>query len=217
MEIIILAVIGLSMMSVFKDVAAKILFLLSMAVALLGIGYSMSIVVMDVFYFTSYDIERIAMSMAVLIIPVILIKKPIRKEWIRWFLYVLQMVVLYVAVIGIFLYIPRPLSKTAIEKQILVQMPKYKIVKYNFHVYNIYSCNGRQILRLKGDRSEFYRDLDSLSRIDGTGWDKAEEDYKFSVIRMDDEHFDRSECSFEFFSMKVSKTDNKAYIEFWNV
>ena len=196
-------------MSVFKDVAAKILFLLSMAVALLGIGYSMSIVVMDVFYFTSYDIERIAMSMAVLIIPVILIKKSIRKEWIRWFLYVLQMVVLYVAVIGIFLYIPRPLSKTAIEKQILVQMPKYKIVKYNFHVYNIYSCNGRQILRLKGDRSEFYRDLDSLSRIDGTGWDKAEEDYKFSVIRMDDEHFDRSECSFEFFSMKVSKTDNK--------
>ena len=77
MEIIILAAIValllvLSIVAVFKDVAAKILFWLYTAIALTCIGYSISIVFKDVFYFTLYDIGRIIMSLAVLIIPVIL-------------------------------------------------------------------------------------------------------------------------------------------------
>lgn len=225
MEIIILVAIlslllFLSIVAVFKDVAVKILFWLYMAVALLGIGYSMSIVVKDVFYFTSYDILRIIMSLAVLIIPTVLIIKQISKKWIRGLLFVLQMVVLYFSLGCIFLSIvPRPLSKTDIEEQILVQMPKYKITKFSFTYYRIFQsdCNGEQILKYKGDRTEFYRDLDSLSRVEGTGWSKIDNHYEFSSWKMDDEHFDRSEYTYGFFTMKTTETDNKAYIEFWDI
>lgn len=228
--IIIIAILVLlfvlSITAVFKDVSAKILFWLYTTIALICIGYSISIVFKDVFYFTSYDILRIVMSLIVLIVPAILTIKPIRKKWIRGLLYALQIVVIYVVLGCIFLTIePRPLSKTAIEKQVLIQMPKYKIVKFNFHIYRIFKsdCNGEQILKLKGSQTEFYKDLDSLSRTKGTGWDWDKElmddehfDYEFSTHRMDDEHFDRSEYEYQFFTMKVSKTDNKVYIEFWN-
>ena len=216
----ILLLLFLSIVAVFKDVAVKILFWLYMAVALFGIGYSMSIVVKDVFYFTSYDILRIIMSLAVLIIPTILIIKQIRKKWIRGLLFVLQMVVLYFSLGCIFLStVPRPLSKTAIEEQILVQMPKYKITKFGLTYYRIFQsdCEGGQILKYKGDRTEFYRDLDSLSRVEGTGWSKIDNHYEFSSWKMDDEHFDRAEYIYDFFTMETSETDNKAYIEFWNI
>ena len=231
MEVIIPAatvvlLLVLSIVAIFKDVAAKILFWLYTAIALTYIGYSMPIVFKDVFYFTLYDIGRIIMSLAVLIIPVILTIKLIRKKWIRGLLYVLQIVVIYVALGCILLTIaPRPLSKTSIEEQVLVKLPKYRIVKFDFYIYRIFQsdCNGEQILILKGNRTEFYRDLDSLSRTEGTGWNWDKElmddehfDYEFSTYRMDDEHFYKSESLFQFFTMKVSKTDNKVYIEFWN-
>lgn len=161
MEIIIFIAIlvllfVLSITAVFKDVSAKILFWLYTTIALICIGYSISIVFKDVFYFTSYGILRIVMSLIVLIVPAILTIKPIRKKWIRGLLYALQIVVIYVALGCIFLTIePRPLSKTAIEKQVLIQMPKYKIVKFNFHIYRIFKsdCNGEQILKLKGSQT----------------------------------------------------------------
>lgn len=34
---------------------------------------------------------------------------------------------------------------------------------------------------------------------------------------MDDEHFDRAEYSYGFFTMKTSEAENKAYIEFWGI
>ena len=158
--------LGLSIVAVLKDFAAKVLFWIYLYIVLSLIGYSLSCSINhDVFYLTRDDFEKIIASLIVLVIPVILQLKIEYKRLIRGVLYAIQFFICII--LSLWIYIstdcdePRPLSRTDIEKMVLVKIPDYRIIEFDVF-YNI-----DQTLKFKGDRTRFYESLDSVSKVDG--------------------------------------------------
>lgn len=222
--IFIIAIIGtiaLSISAVFNELAAKILFWLYVTIAFSGICYSIFIII-DGFYVTYDDFARIIVSLTILIIPAVLQIKSKCKKWVKALLYMGQILICFIASLSVLLSPlldgPRPLSRSDIEKQTLVKMPKYKIVEFVCHHRGITSdCTGSQTLKIRGDGTKFYRDLDSLSSVAGSGWSRDYNGYVFSNFRMDKEHLDKSKYTYWSFDMRIDQTDDKVYIEFMNI
>lgn len=218
----IVGTIALSISAVFNKLAAKILFWLYVTMVFSGIGYSIFVIIQDGPYVTFDDFARIIMTLTILIIPEVLQIKSKCKKWVKALLYIVQILICFIVSLSVLfsplLDDPRPLSRSDIEKQALVKMPKYKIVEFVCRHRGITSdCSGSQTLKIKGDRTKFYRDLDSLSTTVGSGWSRDCNWYVFSNFSMDEEHLAKSKYTYWSFYIRIDQTDDKVYIEFMNI
>lgn len=205
--------LGLSIVAVFKDLAAKVLFWIYLYIVLSLIGHSLSCAINhDVFYLIRDDFEKIIASLIVLVIPVILQLKIEYKRLIRGLLYAIQFFICII--LSLWIYIstdcdePRPLSRTDIEKMVLLKIPDYRIIEFDVF-YNI-----DQTLKFKGDRTRFYESLDSISKVDGSGWVKNAGLYVFDSLWLDDEHKGKTISPYCFYSMYVyDNYEAKIYVD----
>lgn len=113
----------------------------------------------------------------------LLIPIPIKKFWIRLVLCVLSPLgVLFGAEICFYIDRKYRYSHDEINNMIHIELPEYEVVDYNEDLINTHLVIGyemKKILEFKEYPSQmFYNELDSLCRIDGTGW-RNKEYYQF--------------------------------------
>ena len=204
----------LTIVGIFKKGIEDILFLVYSVLACLIVGYTI-FGLFKVFYITVNDAVNLAIAIALMIIPLVLKFKPDIKKWIKALLAVAQLAIL-IGVIGVFAQnlfaSARPMTRTAIEEVSRVSFPRYRIVHFYSRLVVWQNLSAGQILKLKGEQSGFYKQLDSLARIEGSGWQKKEEGYSFnSWSAKDNEDF------VNYLSIDVNVGEDKACINFGNI
>ena len=196
-----------------KDIEDK-LFLVYSVLACLIVGYTI-FGLFKVFYITLNDAINLAIAIALMIIPVILKFKPTIKKWIKALLSVVQLAIL-IAVIGIFAQnlfaSARPMTRTAIEEIARVSFPRCRTVHFYSRLAGWQDLSADQRIKLKGDKSEFYKQLDSLSEVDGSGWQKEEDGYLFNSWSVKD-----NTDFANYLSIDVNVGEDKACIHFGNI
>ena len=196
-----------------KDIEDK-LFLVYSVLACLIAGYTI-FGLFKVFYITLNDAINLAIAIALMIIPVILKLKLNIKKWIKALLSVAQLAI-FIAVIGIFVqnlfYAARPMTRTAIEEIARVSFPRCRTVHFYSRLAGWQDLSADQRVKLKGDKSGFYKQLDSLSEVDGNGWQKKEEGYSFNSWSVKD-----NTDFANYLSIDINVEEDKAYINFGNI
>ena len=204
----------LTIVGIFKkDIEDKLFFVYSVLACLI-VGYTI-FGLFKVFYITLNDAVNLGIAIALMVIPVILKFKPDIKKWIKVLLSVTQLVI-FIAVIGIFVQnlfaSARPMTRTAIEEVANVSFPRCRTVHFHSRLAGWQDLSADQRVKLKGDKSEFYKQLDSLSEVDGSGWQKAEDGYSFNSWSVKD-----NTDFVNYLSIDVNVGEDKAYIHFGNI
>ena len=196
-----------------KDIEDK-LFLVYSVLACLIVGYTI-FGLFKVFYITLNDAINLAIAIALMVIPLVLKFKPDIKKWIKALLAVAQLAIL-IGVIGVFAQnvfaSARPMSRTAIEEVSRVSFPRYRTVHFHSRLAGWQDLSADQILKLKGEQSGFYKQLDSLASIEESGWSKKDEGYSFNSWSV------KGNTDFtNYLSIDVNVGEDKAYINFGNI
>ena len=204
----------LTIVGIFKKGIEDILFLVYSVLACLIVGYTI-FGLFEVFYVTVNDAVNLGIAIALMVIPVILKFKPDIKKWIKALLAVAQLAIL-IGVIGVFAQnvfaSARPMSRTAIEEVANVPFPEYRTVHFHSRLAGWQDLSAKQRVKLKGDKSGFYEQLDSLARIEESGWSKKDEGYSFNSWSV------KGNTDFtNYLSIDVNVGEDKAYINFGNI
>ena len=204
----------LTIAGIFKKGIEDILFLVYSVLACLIVGYTI-FGLFKVFYITVNDAVNLGIAIALMVIPVILKFKPDIKKWIKALLAVTQLAIL-IGVIGVFAQnvfaSARPMSRTAIEEVANVPFPEYRTVHFHSRLAGWQDLSAKQRVKLKGDKSGFYEQLDSLARIEESGWSKKDEGYSFNSWSV------KGNTDFtNYLSIDVNVGEDKAYINFGNI
>lgn len=204
----------LTIVGIFKKGIEDILFLVYSVLACLIVGYTI-FGLFKVFYITVNDAVNLGIAIALMIIPLILKFKPDIKKWIKALLAVAQLAIL-IGVIGQFAQnvfaSARPMSRTAIEEVANVPFPEYRTVHFHSRLAGWQDLSADQKVKLKGDKTVFYEQLDSLSGVDGSGWQKEEDGYSFNSWSVKD-----NTDFVNYLSIDVNVGEDKAYINFGNI
>ena len=204
----------LTIVGIFKKGIEDILFLVYSVLACLIVGYTI-FGLFKVFYITVNDAVNLGIAIALMVIPVVLKFKPDIKKWIKALLAVAQLAIL-IGVIGVFAQnvfaSARPMSRTAIEEVANVPFPEYRTVHFHSRLAGWQDLSADQILKLKGEKSGFYRQLDSLASIEESGWSKKDEGYSFNSWSVKD-----NTDFVNYLSIDVNVGEDKAYIHFGNI
>ena len=204
----------LTIVGIFKKGIEDILFLVYSVLACLIVGYTI-FGLFKVFYITVNDAVNLGIAIALMVIPVVLKFKPDIKKWIKALLAVAQLAIL-IGVIGVFAQnvfaSARPMTRTAIEEVANVSFPRCRTVHFHSRLAGWQDLSADQRVKLKGDKSEFYKQLDSLSEVDGNGWQKAEDGYSFNSWSVKD-----NTDFVNYLSIDVNVGEDKAYIHFGNI
>ena len=154
-------------------------------------------------------------AIVLMVIPVVLKFKPGIKKWIKALLSLAQVAILLM-VLGVFLqnslFAARPMSRTSIEEVSMVSFPRYRTVHFHSRLAGWQDLSADQRIKLKGNKTVFYEKLDSLSRIEGSGWQKDEEGYSFNSWSVKD-----NTDFVNYVSIDVNVEEDKAYIHFGNI
>ena len=204
----------LTIVGIFKKDIEDKLFLVYSVLACLIVGYTI-FGLFKVFYITLNDAINLAIAIALMVIPVILKFRPEIKKWIKTLLSIVQLAIL-IAVIGIFVQnlfaSAKPMARTAIEEVSMVSFPRYRTVHFHSRLAGWQDLSADQRIKLKGNKTVFYEKLDSLSRIDGSGWQMDEEGYSFNSWSVKD-----NTDFVNYVSIDVNVGEDKAYINFGNI
>ena len=204
----------LTIVGIFKKGIEDLLFLVYSVLACLIVGYTI-FGLFRVFCITLNDAINLAIAIALMVIPVILKFKPDIKKWIKALLAVTQLAIL-IGVIGVFAQnvfaSARPMSRTAIEEVSRVSFPRYRTVHFHSRLAGWQDLSADQILKLKGEQSGFYKQLDSLASIEESGWSEKDEGYSFNSWSV------KGNTDFtNYLSIDVNVGEDKAYINFGNI
>ena len=204
----------LTIVGIFKKDIEDKLFLVYSVLACLIVGYTI-FGLFKVFYITLNDAINLAIAIALMVIPVILKFRPEIKKWIKTLLSIVQLAIL-IAVIGIFVQnlfaSAKPMARTAIEEVSKVSFPRYRTVHFYSRLAGWQDLSADQKVKLKGDKTVFYEQLDSLAGVDGSGWQKGEDGYSFNSWSVKD-----NEDFVNYLSIDVNVGEDKAYIHFGNI
>ena len=196
-----------------KDIEDK-LFLVYSVLACLIVCYTI-FGLFKVFYITLNDAINLVIAIVLMVIPVILKFKPGIKKWIKALLSLAQVAILLM-VLGVFLqnslFAARPMNRTAIDEVSMVSFPRYRTVHFYSRLAGWQDLSADQRIKLKGNKAVFYEKLDSLSRIEGSGWQKDEVGYSFNSWSVKD-----NTDFVNYLSIDVNVEEDKAYIHFGNI
>ena len=166
----------LTIVGIFKKDIEDKLFLVYSVLACLIVCYTI-FGLFKVFYITLNDAINLVIAIALMVIPVLLKFKPGIKKWKKALLSLAQVAILLM-VLGVFLqnslFAARPMSRTSIEEVSMVSFPRYRTVHFHSRLAGWQDLSADQRIKLKGNKTVFYEKLDSLSRIEGSGWQKDE-------------------------------------------
>ena len=191
---IIAGYIALHILAIYKDNIAAILFWGYVVIASIGVCFVLiGVMSSGVLYFSRVNIIKIVMFTALAIVPVALHIFPQCKKWIKWLLYIFQMiicvVVLLVSIASFEIEAPeKPLGRAEIEEMMKVKLPGYRIVSFDSFYDSDYRDRADldQTLKLKGNTEQFYKDLDALCDESnspyGLQWYKTEDGYELPGI-----------------------------------
>lgn len=204
----------LTIVGIFKKDIEDKLFLVYSVLACLIVCYTI-FGLFKVFYITLNDVINLMIAIVLMVIPVILKFKPEIKKWIKALLSVGQLAI-FLMVLGVFiqnsLFAARPMNRTSIEEVTMVSFPRYRTVHFHSRLAGWQDLSADQRIKLKGNKTVFYEKLDSLSRIDGSGWQKDEEGYSFNSWSVKD-----NTDFVNYVSIDVNVEEDKAYIHFGNI
>ena len=207
--LVILTIVGIFK----KDIEDK-LFLVYSVLACLMVCYTI-FGLFKVFYITLNDAINLMIAIVLMVIPVILKFKPEIKKWIKALLSVGQLAIFLIG-LGVFiqnsLFAARPMNRTSIEEVSMVSFPRYRTVHFHSRLAGWQDLSADQRIKLKGNKTVFYEKLDSLSRIEGSGWQKDEEGYSFNSWSVKD-----NTDFVNYVSIDVNVEEDKAYIHFGNI
>ena len=196
-----------------KDIEDK-LFLVYSVLACLIVCYTI-FGLFKVFYITLNDAINLVIAIALMVIPVLLKFKPGIKKWKKALLSLAQVAILLM-VLGVFLqnslFAARPMNRTSIEEVSMVSFPRYRTVHFYSRLAGWQDLSANQRIKLKGNKTVFYEKLDSLSRIEGSGWQMDEEGYSFNSWSVKD-----NTDFVNYVSIDVNVEEGKAYIHFGNI
>lgn len=192
--ILLAGYIALHVLAVYKEKVATVLFWGYVVIASIGVCFVLiGVMSSGVLYFSIMNTIKIVMFTALTIVPVALHIFPQCKKWIKWLLYIFQMIICVVVLLGSVAFFEieapeKPLSRADIEMIMMVKLPGYRIVSFD----SIYDSDYRdradldQTLKLKGNTEQFYKDLDALcdesNRPYGLQWYKTEDGYELPGI-----------------------------------
>lgn len=204
----------LTIVGIFKKDIEDKLFLVYSVLACLIVCYTI-FGLFKVFYITLNDAINLMIAIVLMVIPVILKFKPEIKKWIKALLSVGQLAIFLIG-LGVFiqnsLFAARPMNRTSIEEVSMVSFPRYRTVHFYSRLAGWQDLSADQRIKLKGNKTVFYEKLDSLSRIDGSGWQKDEEGYSFNSWSVKD-----NTDFVNYVSIDVNVEEDKAYIHFGNI
>lgn len=204
----------LTIVGIFKKDIEDKLFLVYSVLACLIVCYTI-FGLFKVFYITLNDAINLVIAIVLMVIPVILKFKPGIKKWIKALLSLAQVAILLM-VLGVFLqnslFAARPMNRTSIEEMTMVSFPRYRTVHFHSRLAGWQDLSADQRIKLKGNKTAFYEKLDSLSRIEGSGWQKDEEGYSFNSWSVKD-----NTDFTNYVSIDVNVEEDKAYIHFGNI
>lgn len=204
----------LTIVGIFKKDIEDKLFLVYSVLACLIVCYTI-FGLFKVFYITLNDAINLVIAIVLMIIPVILKFKPGIKKWIKALLSLAQVAILLM-VLGVFiqnsLFAARPMNRTSIEEVSMVSFPRYRTVHFYSRLAGWQDLSADQRIKLKGNKAVFYEKLDSLSRIEGSGWQKDEVGYSFNSWSVKD-----NTDFVNYLSIDVNVEEDKAYIHFGNI
>lgn len=204
----------LTIVGIFKKDIEDKLFLVYSVLACLIVCYTI-FGLFKVFYITLNDAINLVIAIVLMVIPVILKFKPGIKKWIKALLSLAQVAILLM-VLGVFLqnslFAARPMNRTSIEEVSMVSFPRYRTVHFHSRLAGWQDLSADQRIKLKGNKAVFYEKLDSLSRIEGSGWQKDEVGYSFNSWSVKD-----NTDFVNYLSIDVNVEEDKAYIHFGNI
>lgn len=204
----------LTIVGIFKKDIEDKLFLVYSVLACLIVCYTI-FGLFKVFYITLNDAINLVIAIVLMVIPVVLKFKPGIKKWIKALLSLAQ-VAIFLMVLGVFLqnslFAARPMNRTSIEEMSMVSFPRYRTVHFYSRLAGWQDLSADQRIILKGNKTVFYEKLDSLSRIEGSGWQKDEEGYSFDSWSVKD-----NTDFVNYLYIDVNVEEGKAYIHFGNI
>lgn len=204
----------LTIVGIFKKDIEDKLFLVYSVLACLIVCYTI-FGLFKVFYITLNDAINLVIAIVLMVIPVVLKFKPGIKKWIKALLSLTQLAI-FLMVLGVFiqnsLFAARPMNRTSIEEVSMVSFPRYRTVHFYSRLAGWQDLSAHQRIKLKGNKAVFYEKLDSLSRIEGSGWQKDEEGYSFNSWSVKD-----NTDFVNYVSIDVNVEEDKAYIHFGNI
>lgn len=204
----------LTIVGIFKKDIEDKLFLVYSVLACLIVCYTI-FGLFKVFYITLNDAINLVIAIVLMVIPVVLKFKPGIKKWIKALLSLTQLAI-FLMVLGVFiqnsLFAARPMNRTSIEEVSMVSFPRYRTVHFYSRLAGWQDLSADQRIKLKGNKAVFYEKLDSLSRIEGSGWQKDEVGYSFNSWSVKD-----NTDFVNYLYIDVNVEEDKAYIHFGNI
>lgn len=204
----------LTIVGIFKKDIEDKLFLVYSVLACLIVCYTI-FGLFKVFYITLNDAINLVIAIILMVIPVVLKFKPGIKKWIKALLSLTQLAI-FLMVLGVFiqnsLFAARPMNRTSIEEVSMVSFPRYRTVHFHSRLAGWQDLSADQRIKLKGNKAVFYEKLDSLSRIEGSGWQKDEVGYSFNSWSVKD-----NTDFVNYLFIDVNVEEDKAYIHFGNI
>lgn len=208
------AFVILTIVEIFKKEIEDKLFWAYSVLACLIVCYTI-FGLFKVFYITLNDAINLVIAIALMVVPVILKFKPGIRKWIKALLSLAQ-VSIFLMVLGAFiqnsLFAVRPMNRTLIEEVTMVSFPRYRTVYFYSGLAGWQDLSADQRIKLKGNKTVFYENLDSLSRIDGSGWQMDEKGYSFNSWAVKD-----NTDFVKYLTIDVNVEEDKAYIRFGNI
>ena len=204
----------LTIVGIFKKDIEDKLFLVYSVLACLMVCYTI-FGLFKVFYITLNDAINLMIAIVLMVIPVVLKFKPGIKKWIKALLSLAQVAILLM-VLGVFLqnslFAARPMNRTSIEEVTMLSFPRYRTVHFYSRLAGWQDLSADQRIKLKGNKMAFYEKLDSLSRVEGSGWSWKEDGYSFNSWSVDG-NMDYT----NYLSIDVDVKQDKAFINFGNI
>ena len=204
----------LTIVGIFKKDIEDKLFLVYSVLACLIVCYTI-FGLFKVFYITLNDAINLVIAIVLMVIPVILKFKPGIKKWIKALLSLAQVAILLM-VLGVFLqnslFAARPMNRTSIEEVTMLSFPRYRTVHFYSRLAGWQDLSADQRIKLKGNKMAFYEKLDSLSRVEGSGWSWKEDGYSFNSWSVEG-NMDYT----NYLSIDVDVKQDKAFINFGNI
>ena len=204
----------LTIVGIFKKDIEDKLFLIYSVLACLIVCYTV-FGLFKVFYITLNDVINLAAAAGLIVIPAVLKFRPGIKKWMKALLSLAQ-VAIFLMVLGVFLqnslFAARPMNRTSIEEVTMLSFPRYRTVHFYSRLAGWQDLSADQRIKLKGDKMAFYEKLDSLSRVEGSGWSRKEDGYSFNSWSVEG-NMDYT----NYLSIDVDVKQDKAFINFGNI
>lgn len=204
----------LTIVGIFKKDIEDKLFLIYSVLACLIVCYTV-FGLFKVFYITLNDVINLAAAAGLIVIPAVLKFRPGIKKWMKTLLSLAQ-VAIFLMVLGVFLqnslFAARPMNRTSIEEVTMLSFPRYRTVHFYSRLAGWQDLSADQRIKLKGNKMAFYEKLDSLSRVEGSGWSRKEDGYSFNSWSAEG-NMDYT----NYLSIDVDVKQDKAFINFGNI